>query len=112
MTREMGVVEVVIPPRFPLVRERCFLGMVRQGTIVLGAFTGLRDLGVGARVSGYLSCTDNMPSGSAHMLGDLLRIRGAGTMQVDADDAWRSQGATGLGARLLLEEARTFTPPE
>jgi leucyl aminopeptidase len=34
----------------------------------------------------------------------------AGTMSVDADDGWRSWGATGFGARLLLELARTFTP--
>jgi leucyl aminopeptidase len=32
----------------------------------------------------------------------------AGTMQVDADDAWRSKGATGFGARLLAELARTY----
>ena len=30
----------------------------------------------------------------------------AGTMQVDADEAWRSKGATGFGARLLAEVAR------
>ena len=32
----------------------------------------------------------------------------AGTMQVDADEAWRSKGATGFGARLLAEVARGF----
>ena len=32
----------------------------------------------------------------------------AGTMQVDADEAWRSKGATGFGARLLAEVARDF----
>ena len=30
----------------------------------------------------------------------------AGTMQVEADEAWRSKGATGFGARLLAEVAR------
>jgi leucyl aminopeptidase len=35
----------------------------------------------------------------------------AGTMSVGADDGWRSWGATGFGARLLLELARTFVPP-
>ena len=30
-------------------------------------------------------------------------------MQVDADEAWRSKGATGFGARLLAEVARTHT---
>ena len=33
----------------------------------------------------------------------------AGTMQVDADEAWRSKGATGFGARLLAEVARGYT---
>lgn len=35
----------------------------------------------------------------------------AGTMKVDADEAWRSKGATGFGARLLAEFAASFTPP-
>ena len=34
----------------------------------------------------------------------------AGTMQSDADDAWRSKGATGYGARILAELARGFAP--
>lgn len=32
----------------------------------------------------------------------------AGTMQTDSDDAWRSKGATGFGARILAEVARGF----
>ena len=32
---------------------------------VLGAFTALRDLGTTSAVTGWLMCTDNMPSGSA-----------------------------------------------
>jgi leucyl aminopeptidase len=35
----------------------------------------------------------------------------AGTMSVGADDGWRSWGATGYGARLLLDLAMTFTAP-
>lgn len=35
----------------------------------------------------------------------------AGTMQSDTDDVWRSKGATGFGARILIELARGFTPP-
>lgn len=35
----------------------------------------------------------------------------AGTMQVDSDDLWRSQGATGFGARLLTDLALNFEPP-
>ncbi|MFE6995769.1 leucyl aminopeptidase family protein [Microbacterium sp. NPDC057659] len=33
----------------------------------------------------------------------------AGTMQVEKDDSWRTQGATGFGARLLLDLATDFT---
>jgi len=34
----------------------------------------------------------------------------AGTMQSGEDDSWRSKGATGFGARLLLHVARGFQP--
>ena len=34
----------------------------------------------------------------------------ASTMQSEADDSWRSKGATGFGARLLIEVARGFQP--
>ncbi|MBV9173249.1 MAG: leucyl aminopeptidase, partial [Chloroflexi bacterium] len=34
----------------------------------------------------------------------------AGTMSVGADDGWRSWGATGFGARLLLNLALAFSP--
>ena len=39
---------------------------------VLGAFTALHDLGATAKVTGWLMCTDNLPSGSATKLGDVL----------------------------------------
>lgn len=35
VTKQMGVVEVVVPPRSPLVGERVFPGMVRLGEIVI-----------------------------------------------------------------------------
>lgn len=35
-----------------------------------------------------------------------------GTMKVDADDSWRSRGATGVHARLFAELAVNFTPPK
>ena len=35
----------------------------------------------------------------------------AGTMQTDSDDSWSTKGATGFGARLLLDVARRFTRP-
>jgi leucyl aminopeptidase len=35
----------------------------------------------------------------------------AGTAQVNSDDSWRSQGGSGVGARLLAELALHFEPP-
>ena len=35
----------------------------------------------------------------------------AGTAKVDADQAWRPKGATGYGARLLVDLTLNFTPP-
>ena len=35
----------------------------------------------------------------------------AGPMKVDADESWRSKGATGFGTRLLVELATSFTKP-
>jgi leucyl aminopeptidase len=35
----------------------------------------------------------------------------AGPMKVDADESWRSKGATGFGARLLAELALGFRKP-
>lgn len=54
---------------------------------VLGAFTALRDLGVTAKVSGWLVCTDNMPSGSAYKLGDVLTCRNGKTVEIKNTDA-------------------------
>jgi leucyl aminopeptidase len=54
---------------------------------VLGAMTALRDLGCPAQVTGYLMCTDNMPSGTAMRLGDVLTIRGGKTVEVFNTDA-------------------------
>lgn len=54
---------------------------------VLGAFTTLRDLGTGAAVSAWLCCTDNMPSGSAYKLGDVLTARNGKTVEVKNTDA-------------------------
>ncbi|KQR52905.1 leucyl aminopeptidase [Leifsonia sp. Leaf336] len=54
---------------------------------VLGAFTGLRDSGVRTRVTGWLMCTDNMPSGTAYKLGDVLTARDGTTVEVKNTDA-------------------------
>ena len=54
---------------------------------ILAAMTTLRDLGCQATVTGYLMCTDNMPSGTATRLGDVLTIRGGKTVEVVNADA-------------------------
>lgn len=54
---------------------------------IVGAFTALRDLGVRTRVTAFLSCTDNVPSGDAYVLGDVLTIRGGKTVEVKNTDA-------------------------
>lgn len=54
---------------------------------ILGAMTALADLGVDCDVSAYLCCTDNMPSGSAMKLGDVLRMRNGTTVEVLNTDA-------------------------
>jgi leucyl aminopeptidase len=54
---------------------------------VLGAFVALRDLGTTSAVTGWLMCTDNMPSGSAYKLGDVLTARGGTTVEIKNTDA-------------------------
>lgn len=54
---------------------------------VLGAFTALRDAGAAAKVTGWLMCTDNMPSGTSYTLGDVLVARGGTTVEVKNTDA-------------------------
>jgi leucyl aminopeptidase len=54
---------------------------------ILGMFTALTDRQVTARVTAWLMCTDNMPSGSAYKLGDVLTARGGKTVEVKNTDA-------------------------
>ncbi|MGD9607558.1 MAG: M17 family metallopeptidase [Leucobacter sp.] len=54
---------------------------------VFSSMTALRELGSTTAVSGWLMCTDNMPSGSATKLGDVLTIRGGTTVEVKNTDA-------------------------
>ncbi len=54
---------------------------------ILGAMTTLRDLGCRTKVTGWLMCTDNMPSGTATRLGDVLTIHGGKTVEVVNADA-------------------------
>jgi leucyl aminopeptidase len=54
---------------------------------VLAAMTVLRELGCTTEVIGYLCCTDNMPSGTAMKLGDVLTMRNGTTVEVLNTDA-------------------------
>jgi leucyl aminopeptidase len=54
---------------------------------VLAAMTVLAELGATAKVSAFLACTDNMPSGSATKLGDVLTTRSGRTIEVVNTDA-------------------------
>ena len=71
---------------------------------VLGAMTALRDLGCRNKVTAWLMCTDNMPSGSAMKLGDVLHIRNGKTVEIHNTDA---EGRLILadGLSLAAEEA-------
>jgi leucyl aminopeptidase len=54
---------------------------------ILAAMAELRDLGCTAQVTGWLMCTDNMPSGTALALGDVITMRGGTTVEVINTDA-------------------------
>ena len=54
---------------------------------VLSTMTALADLRCSNRVTGWMVCTDNMPSGSAMKLGDVLTIRNGMTVEVLNTDA-------------------------
>lgn len=66
---------------------------------ILAAMTVLRELEVPVTVSAYLSCTDNMPSGSATKLGDVLHTRAGRTIEVVNTDA---------EGRLVMSDAITL----
>jgi leucyl aminopeptidase len=54
---------------------------------VLAAMLSLAELECGARVTAWLMCTDNMPSGTAMALGDVITMRGGTTVEVINTDA-------------------------
>ena len=54
---------------------------------VLATMGALKALKCKAQVTGYLMCTDNMPSGSALKLGDVLRFRNGKTAEIHNTDA-------------------------
>lgn len=66
---------------------------------ILAAMTVLRDLGCQAQVTGYLMCTDNMPSGSALRMGDIVVMRGGKTVEIINTDA---EGRMVMGDALVL----------
>ena len=68
--------------------------------------SALRDLGCPTAVTGWLMCTDNMPSGSATRMGDVLTMRGGTTVEVINTDA---EGRLVMADALVLaiEEAST-----
>jgi leucyl aminopeptidase len=54
---------------------------------ILAAMAALGELECTSAVTGYLMCTDNMPSGTAMALGDVITIRGGTTVEVLNTDA-------------------------
>ncbi len=54
---------------------------------VLAAMSTLKALKCKSTVTGYLMCTDNMPSGSALKLGDVLTFRNGKTAEIHNTDA-------------------------
>ncbi len=57
------------------------------GAAVIAAMSVLRDLGVKARVIGFVPMVENMPSGKAIRPGDVLEIRNRKTVEVLNTDA-------------------------
>jgi leucyl aminopeptidase len=54
---------------------------------VLASMSALASVGCRSAVTGYLMCTDNMPSGSAMKLGDVLTIHGGTSVEIHNTDA-------------------------
>jgi leucyl aminopeptidase len=54
---------------------------------VLASMSVLAELGCRCAVTGFLMCTDNMPSGTALKMGDVLTVRGGTTVEVRNTDA-------------------------
>jgi leucyl aminopeptidase len=70
---------------------------------VLGAMSAMSALECPTMVTGYLMCTDNMPSGSAMKMGDVLRIHGGKTVEVQNTDA---EGRLVMADALVLAAER------
>jgi leucyl aminopeptidase len=70
---------------------------------VLASMSALAAAGCRNAVTGFLMCTDNMPSGSATKLGDVLHIHGGKTVEVHNTDA---------EGRLVLADGLTLAVEE
>jgi leucyl aminopeptidase len=70
---------------------------------VIAAMSTLRDLGVKARVIGYVPLVENMPSGTAMRPGDVLTMRNGKTVEVLNTDA---------EGRLILADALCLASEE
>ena len=66
---------------------------------VLAAMTALPAIDCRTAVTGYLMCTDNMPSGTALKMGDVITMRGGTTVEVTNTDA---EGRLVMGDALVL----------
>ena len=71
---------------------------------VLATMSVLKDLKCKSKVTAWLMCTDNMPSGSALKLGDVLTMRNGKTVEIHNTDA---EGRLVLadGLSLAVEDA-------
>jgi leucyl aminopeptidase len=70
---------------------------------VLATMSGLSAISCPAAVTAYLMCTDNMPSGTAMALGDVITMRGGTTVEVINTDA---------EGRLILADALVLATEE
>jgi leucyl aminopeptidase len=71
---------------------------------VLSTMSALKALRCKTKVTAYLMCTDNMPSGSAVKLGDVLTMRNGKTVEVlNTDAEGRLVLADGLSLAAELE---------
>jgi leucyl aminopeptidase len=62
-------------------------GDMSGAAAVLATMSTLKALGCTNQVTAYLMCTDNLPSGSALALGDVLTIRNGKTVEIHNTDA-------------------------
>jgi len=62
-------------------------GDMSGAAAVLSSMSTLKALGCTNQVTGYLMCTDNLPSGSAMAMGDVLHMRNGKTVEIHNTDA-------------------------